>query len=225
KMIYEQTIGFITDQLAIDGPGNLWLATRSGHLMVFAIHPDQPTGYLQLLKDFSKELPFSSPRSITIDTGNNIWIGTRYDGIFKLKITDLKIQSVLQFSTSNGLTDNFVYTLGSDRNNNIWAGTQSGLDKIFLKDGDYIISNVSRNNNFFQSIRKIVSDDNNTVWALSNEGTILKISPYNKQLPSPPPVLISLLKVNDKLYTDPVSTFPYQQNNFLFSVASPSFTD
>ncbi len=225
KMIMKQRIENITDQFAIDKTGKLWLATRGNHLMVFTIHPDQPLKYLQLLKDYSAGLPFANPRSLAIDTNNNIWVGTRNKGILEMKFDGSQIHSFNQFTTRDGLTDNFIYALHIDEKNNVWVGTQTGLDKLFLKDGHYIISNISRSNNFFQTINKIVTNDDLTAWALTNEGSVFKISPILAKQSAPPPVLINLLKVNDRPINNSIYRFSYNENNFLFSVAAASFTD
>ena len=225
KMVMLQPIENLVDQFAVDGSGKLWLATRGNHLVVFSIHPDQPSRYLQLLKDYSSGLPFSGPRSMAIDTNNNVWIGTRYEGILKIQFNGLQLYAYTQFTTHDGLTDNFIYTLHIDKKNNLWAGTQTGLDKIFLKNGHSIISNLSRSNNFFQTISRIVTGNDCTAWALTSEGTLFKISPTFEKLPTPPPVLISLSRVNDLPVNSPVYNFSHNENNFLFNVAAPSFTD
>ncbi len=226
KLIYETSISYMVDQIICDKEGRLWLATRNNHLMVFAIHPEQPFQYLQLLKEYTSELPEINPRCITLDTSDNVWIGTRYNGVNKLEFDGLKLRKVTEFSTQNGLTDNFVYSINCDENNTIWVGTQTGLDKIFQKNGRFITGNVSKNNNFFQAIRKIAITKNNTVWALTGEGSILKISPESSyNFSSNPHFLFTSIQVNNQSYSDSLSIFSYWQNNFSFNVAALSFID
>lgn len=215
----------MSDQLAIDKSGRVWAATRNNHLMAFSLHPENPHQYLQLLKDYSGALPFVYPRSLAIDTSNNVWIGTRSDGIYKIILNNLNIQTITHLTERNGLTDNFIVTLRIDKNNNVWAGTQSGLDKIFLKDGKYVISNISKNNNFFQTIPRIICCNNLTTWALTSEGSLFKILYDAPQTTSPPPVLISLNKVNNQQADNSNFHFSYKENNLFFNVAAPSFTD
>jgi signal transduction histidine kinase/ligand-binding sensor domain-containing protein len=226
KILLKYPTGSIADQMAIDRSGRLWLITRNDQLLVFTLHPEAPSRYLQLQEDYSKELPDLAPRSIMIDKKNNVWVGTRYHGIYFLRFKDLRLDSVMQFTTKDGLTDNFVYTITCDSSNNIWAGTQTGLDKLFLKNGRYIIGNVSRNNDFFQSIHKIVIAKDNTVWALSNEGTVLKVSPVTLQHSySIPQLSFTDMKVDGNSFTVTSAKFSFNQNNFSFSVAAPSFID
>lgn len=226
KVIYQFPTRLLGDQSALDRSGRLWLITRSSQLLLFSLHPETPSHYLQLLKDYSKDFPHLDPRSIMIDNNNDVWIGTRYRGIIHLKLDGIKIDSINQFNTAVGLTDNFVYTLACDSSGNIWAGTQTGLDKLFLKDHHYIIGNVSRNNNLFQPIHQIVVTKDNTVWALSDEGTVLKISPttFNSLL-APPQLVIREIKVDNRLIASPTKQFSFNQKNFSFRVAAPSFLD
>lgn len=225
KQLMNYRLSYGIDQMSFDSEGRLWMATRDNHLLVFTLHPEQPEKYIQLQKDYFKQLPNISPRSITVDKNNNVWIGTRYDGLYRLSFSKNKLISHTQFTTKNGLTDNFIYNLHCDDNNNVWIGTQTGLDKIFLKDGQYIISNTSKTYNFFQSVVKITTQKNNTVWALTNEGNILKVSPASQPFPEMAPSLLLSLKINNKEYENTKNSFSYSDNNLSFHVAAPSFTD
>jgi len=226
KWLSETRISFMTDRMIIDHQGRLWIAPRDNHVSVFTIHPGEPGNYLQLLKDYAKELPDMGPRSLAEDKQGNIWIGTRYNGVYRLELSGLQLVSVKQFTTHDGLTDNFIYSMACDNNNVMWVGTQSGLDKIFLKGGHYVISNVSKSNGFFQAIRQIVITNDNTLWGLTSEATILKVEQTSpRDSLAAPALLLSLLEVNNDPVNELSSTFSYHQNNFTFNVAAPSFLD
>lgn len=226
KTLMNYKIGYAVDQMTIDQKGRLWIATRNNHIMVFGIQPEHPASYLILLKDFSKELPDVSPRSITVDRQNNLWIGTRYNGLYHFWLNDLQILRNDQYTTKNGLTDNFISTLACDSANTVWVGTQTGLDKIFMSKGSYVIGNISKNNNIFLTVTKIQITKSGTVWALNNDGTILKIIPSAATLPlQQPSFLLTSIKVNDQVFNEGVTSFSYKQNNFSFTVAAPSFAD
>lgn len=225
KLIYQYSMNDMADQLTADTQGRLWFATRGNHLMVFSLHPEHPEQYLQLLHDYKKELPDISPRCISIDTKGNVWLGTRANGVYRIGLDDLKLRSITEFTTQNGLTDNFVYSIDCDNSNTVWIGTQTGLDKIFWKNGRWLIGNVSKSNNFFQSIHKIVNTKNNTIWALTTEGSILKITPSSPSFSATPQFLFTTLQINNQAYHDSSKIFSYQQNNLSFSVAALSFFD
>ena len=226
KFVSRKAISFMSDKVLVGSQQRLWIAPRDNHISVFSLHPERPQQYLELIKDFSNELPDMSPRSITEDKQGNIWIGTRYNGVYKLELSGLQLRSIRQFSTRDGLTDNFVYSMACDNSNNIWIGTQSGLDKIFFKNGQTVISNISKGNGFFQAIREIQVTADNTVWALTSEGTILKVEQtVTPVVLNSPPLLLNLLEVNDSPVNDTITAFSHRQNNFSFNVAAPSFFD
>ena len=229
RHVMDYYISYAADQMTFDRSGRLWVVTRDDHLLVFTLHPKEPLRYLQLEKEFLKELPAQmSARSITVDNEGNVWIGTRYKGLYYLKLKNFQIVSTQQFTAKNGLTDNFIYHLHCGSDNTIWVGTQTGLDKIFWKGDRYIISNISKTYNYFQTILRIVTTTDNTVWALTSEENILRISstPVSSTAPAPPPpLLLTSLQVNNRDQPFSVNRFSYHENNLSFYVAAPSFTD
>lgn len=226
RIIFERRLSYMADHLAIDSKGKLWLATRNNYIQVYTINPSRSSSYLQLEKEFNKGLPAMNPRSITVDQQNHVWVGTRYNGLYQFKYDGSSLQLVKQYTTKEGLTDNFIYTLLSCSDNTIWIGTQTGLDKIFLKNGHYIISNPGKNNNIFQSVFKIRAGTDGTVWAMNNDGSLVKIVPESPAaINYSPSLLLTSIKVNDSLPANASRKFSYRQNNFSFSVAATSFLD
>src|SRR5207302_8875094 len=106
--------------------------------------------------DFIKGLPEMYPRAIAVDSVNSIWLGTRYDGLYHIKLNGSKLELLKHYSIKEGLTDNFIYAITCDRENNLWVGTQSGLDKIMMSNNNYFITNISKNNNIFQAVYNII---------------------------------------------------------------------
>jgi signal transduction histidine kinase/ligand-binding sensor domain-containing protein len=226
RLLTQYRISSMTDKMLLDHQLRLWVPTRDDHLLLFTLHPEQPGHYLQLIKDFKPELPPLGIRAITQDQSGNLWIGTRNNGVYRLEIAGTRLNGTRQFTTHDGLTDNFVYTIAADNNDNIFVGTQSGLDMIFRKNGTYVVSNISKSNNYFQAIRQVAVTPDNTVWALTGEQSLLKFKPGQAARQAlPPPVLLTLQEINGKAFTGSVNSFSYRDNNFSFSVAAPSFFD
>lgn len=227
RCLMEHPVSYATDQLCLDAEGRLWLATRTNNLMVFTLHPEEPQRYLQLQREYTKELPPQlHPRSMAVDGDGNVWMGTRYNGLYRLAFKNDSLVSIQQFTTKNGLTDNFIYHLHCDRNNTVWIGTQTGLDKIYRKGNRYIIGNISKTHNFFQSVLQIVSTTNGTVYALTNEGHLLKVETSGEALSSSPPsLLLTSLRVNNQEWRSNDKSFTSHQNSLSFQVAAPSFID
>jgi signal transduction histidine kinase/ligand-binding sensor domain-containing protein len=225
KIMAEYPVSYVVDQLIIDHDGRLWVITRNNNLMLFTLHPDSPIEYLQLVKDYSGAIRNLGVRSIAEDKKNNIWLGSRYNGLYRLEFKNLKVASVKQFTRQDGLTDNFVYSITCDKNNTLWIGTQNGLDKIFLKDGHYIIGNTGRVNNLFQTVQKIVITENNTVWALTMEGSLIYVHSDEHRAAFTPQLSFTSFFVNEGQRLDSANEFAYNENNLSFSVAAPSYVD
>lgn len=226
RLVMKYQMGHATDQLFLDKAGRIWMTTRDNLIHAFTLHPDQPSKYLQPLPGFPKYIPSLDPRALTIDTSYNIWVGTRFNGIYRYQLKDTQLVAVAHYTTENGLTDNFVSSLASDSSDAIWAGTQTGIDKIYWKNNRYIIANVSKSNNFFQFVYRLVVAADNSVWGLTREA-ILKVNQQASPpvASTPPPLMMTALEVNNQPYHGAAGNFLYNQNNFSFSVAAPSFVD
>lgn len=211
----------------LDKKNMLWVISRGKGLTVFSIHPERPLSYLQLEMQFEAELEKASPRCMAVDNNEQLWIGTRYNGLMAFELKDGKLKKTQQFQTQNGLTDNFITTLACDGNNNVIAGTQTGLDRLVkLTDNSYRVENITKSNNIFAYINYVWTQ-NNAAFAFTNSGNILRVEPVPlSKSPVEPQLLIEEMKVNGKLVstTSPVK-LEYYQRNLSFSVAAPTFID
>ena len=90
-------------------------------------------------------------RAIYLDAENNLWIGTKGDGILKMhdfNSNQTMTSSGLEYinSENSNLTDNSVYAFCKGSNNTLWIGTENGLNYYSfvnkqLKKGNLIIGN------------------------------------------------------------------------------------
>lgn len=113
------------------------------------------------------------------DRNENYWFATE-NGVFKKKR-----KSIRHYSEKDGLPHNFIYQIAVDKNNIVWIATQKGLA--------YIESNISYNFDHHskkkwiysddsahqilinQSIRRVIVDDENSVWVGSWDGGLFRI--------------------------------------------------
>ena len=77
------------------------------------------------------EMKSSDIYALLVDQKGNLWIGTGGGGV--LRLTDGKFTA---FTTADGLSNNFVLSLGEDRDHAIWMGTEGGGVNRF-KDGKF----------------------------------------------------------------------------------------
>jgi signal transduction histidine kinase/ligand-binding sensor domain-containing protein len=227
KKILSYPLGYLSDGFVITPDNHLWMVTRAKKIFLFRIHPENPSHYLELIKIYNKELPNMSPRSIAVDKIGNVWIGTRDRGLFCLSFKGDSLLSWKQISSKDGLSDDFISYLHSDEDNNIWACSEEGLDKIQFYNGKLTIENVTRSNNIYRNISKIQTDHRGIQWAIAGQG-VIKIEPAEKGRSNFQPKIIfrdvyeGRTRIND---WSRIPSFLYNQNNLNFSIAAPSFID
>ncbi|MEP6676236.1 MAG: two-component regulator propeller domain-containing protein [Ferruginibacter sp.] len=227
--IYQQKIKYYPDEAALDSKGRLWFASRADELYVMQPSPDNPDNYLQLIHDFSTDVKIPSPRAVTIDKADNVWIGTRESGLYCFAVNEkLQLTLLKHITKKEGLTENFITWLYCDKAGTIWSGTSSGLDKITVTRDNYIIENITQSANLYPYISKIVENKENNILAVTQNASLLKIGTASKNTFSfTPEFFIVSIKAGDSIFqhANAVQQFTYKENNIIFKVASPSFYD
>ena len=226
--ISSEPVNYLADQLTIDNANRIWVATRSNELFCFEITGDGVNKKLSLLKKFDSILPGSSPRSVVADRSGNIWVGSRDWGLYCFQFdADLNVTLTRQATSQNGMSENFVYYLFCDNDNNIWACTPSGLDKIKTDKDNFLVENVTRSNNIYLPIYKIQQTAKGLFWILTSAG-VITYDPNKKIVNDWKPRLsFSDILINNSNKT-PLSSngeLKYFQNNILFHLSAPTFID
>src|ERR1051325_3037411 len=70
-------------------------------------------------------------RCMVLDAAGYLWVGTQGSGISRISIYGSQY-IVKNFSTGNGLTSSNIYLLTLDNEGNLFAGSETGVDKISL---------------------------------------------------------------------------------------------
>ena len=181
---------------------------------------------LHLLKKIDSITP-NSPRSITVDRDGNIWIGTRNQGIFYFSFDGLTIRSVRNITAKDGLSEDFIARLFTDQDNNIWACSPTGLDKIRIANNNILIENVTKGNNLYLPTLKVVQSANGMIWILSNAGIVT----YDPNRPAatdwkPKLDFFDIVYSNKGEQAIPQNgELKYFQNNLAFHLSAPTYID
>jgi serine phosphatase RsbU (regulator of sigma subunit)/streptogramin lyase len=107
-----------------DSRQNVWIATNSNAILTInqLIHPQQEEK--RLLTGQVSETEFLC---VTEDSNGNIWAGTNGAGVF---LFDRSKDTVIRFSSQEGLKSDFCYALAKDNYNHVWVGHRLGISRI-----------------------------------------------------------------------------------------------
>ncbi|GEM_PF-275566 len=161
-----------------DQKGNFWVGTYQGGLNRYDAENNKFIIYnsVQGLDFTLSQFPIID---MVQDANQNIWIGTRGNGLYYFRPSDkAKAGSELFYHISaadtakNRLFDNFITDLFLDQSNHrLWVGSESGLSCIDLSTLE--IKSYSHSNGFpGDLVQSIVSIHENELWISSRKGII-----------------------------------------------------
>lgn len=189
------------NDLHIDKKGRIWFATRDYGIGFF-----KDDNSIHTISDKDGLLD-NHIRSLTEDEDGNLWIGMASKGICRLKLynNSFIVEDYKSFSYLNNLknrqtlTSNNVYLLQVDIDQNLWVGTELGLDKISFDN----TRNVSKIKHFGKSDgftgieicqNSSLLDSTENIWF----GTMNGLTKHNPSSISnnPVPPIVNITNVN-----------------------------
>ena len=92
---------------------------------------------------------WSCCQSIAIDTVNQVvWVGTRHGGLFSFDIEKEEFRHFTIENSENILSSNYINALSFDKYNQLWVGSDSGINIIRTDDYESKLSYVSTRKDF-----------------------------------------------------------------------------
>ncbi len=159
--------------------------------------------------NFNAYLPEKTIRSLHVDAKRNIWIGTRYSGLVRLYQDSLNGNYKTQiFDRSDGFISDFIKSIDSDQDGNIWVGTHAGIEKLIQTEDGYRIFSFSRVHNFFATVVDIAVGPDNTLWCSTTSG-IVRIEDRMYETAPPSEVYIMSVSTAKKALTYPLQELPF----------------
>ncbi|HEX6192154.1 MAG TPA: triple tyrosine motif-containing protein, partial [Chitinophagaceae bacterium] len=167
-------------------------------------------------------------RSILLDSKNDLWIGTRFGGLFRLRTTDERLP-VQNISAQAGLQCTRVTDIREDSNNELWVSTCNGVYRYSRSAANWHSFNTADGLHASEIFSTYASPSANKCWSLSETGlTVFEISDKTRSLP--PLVNITGIHVLGEEDTSALNTQqardyrPYE-NSIGFEFAAASYTD
>ncbi|MBR6251468.1 MAG: response regulator [Bacteroidales bacterium] len=125
----------------IDSNGTLWVTTTNGVCSASAkqLNSDKIDFKLYTHQTDANSLSYNDVNMILEDRHHNIYMSTDGGGFNKLEFGKDGSAHFTAYTLSDGLCNNFVYSITEDNDGNIWVATENGLSK-FNTDTEAIIS-------------------------------------------------------------------------------------
>ncbi len=181
---------FVQKLLLDTARNELWIGTRYNG--VYVLRENSVSQFA--LIDSTEEIS-----SLAMDYQRNIWIGTRNKGVFRWDYS-----SIRQFSEKDGLVSNLTYILYPDSHNNLWIGSNLGLDRLDLEALSRREKNYIRHYGSDEGLVDLETNLNGVIddelgFLLSTNGGLLKYEQDADKLNSvPPKVRITGLKLRSQ---------------------------
>lgn len=102
-----------------------------------------------------------------------IWVGTQVEGVAVLDMSSDTPAVIKSYSRLNGLPDNQVIDMASDKEGNVWIITKGGLSMVSRKDG--ILRNFDRYSGI-EGVNCIEISDNGEIY-LGGTGAVYRFKP------------------------------------------------
>ncbi|AUC81025.1 hybrid sensor histidine kinase/response regulator transcription factor [Lacinutrix sp. Bg11-31] len=179
------TFGTVREIIKDHKNQRLWVATTRGLRMLnlktfdpkqpkFKVFRYNPNDINSISGDFLK--------GMTLDYNNNIWGATYGYGIFRLEIKNNDNIKITRYENNpvnkNSLQSNVTMCVKTDRQNNVWIGTQGGLTKLYFNNNNYtnpVFTNYNKNSSKKESLSNnsvydILIDKNDSIWLGTRHG-------------------------------------------------------
>ncbi|MGD8305739.1 MAG: two-component regulator propeller domain-containing protein, partial [Ignavibacteria bacterium] len=118
-----------------DSFGNIWIGTRLDGL--YKVDPNkQPMNILKIPEIFKTNSPLDKVNAVAkSEKGNDVAIGTAGLGVFWQNIETGKHKNYRYEKNSNSISSNNIFSLTIDADNNLWVGSDAGLDQVNQLNG------------------------------------------------------------------------------------------
>ena len=167
-------------------------------------------------------------RSILFDEKNNLWVGTRFGGIYKLVMKGNELE-VIDCNEASGITCTRVTDIAAENNKAVWFATCNGIYRYHHQTQKWTHYNTSDGLLNAEVFSIAVDARNDVIWALTAQGlTRMKIN--GSSATAPPLVNITAVDVAGHPDTSAFNLiqpakYNYSQNSIRFEFAGASFID
>ncbi|MCC2617099.1 EAL domain-containing protein [Aestuariibacter halophilus] len=118
------------------------------------------------------------------DRHNNLWLSTRYDGALYWSPKSTRFTNIVNTRGENAsLSTNDVWSVAQSTDNELWIGTNNGLNRYDLDSGDidsFLVNDDKKAVYSDSSIEQIMPASDGTLWLVSAAG-LQRFDPTNSE--------------------------------------------
>ncbi|WP_299552455.1 two-component regulator propeller domain-containing protein [Seonamhaeicola sp.] len=152
-------INNVINKLEVDENNVLWIGTVGG-LCTFHIKKQQ-------FFKANKSLDNKDITAIYADgSDGSVWIGTRKSGLYRIVKPNEEEETFEHFfyqpDQANVINDNTILSIAKDRHDNLWVGTEKGLNRMYLSTSDS--KNFMSVKGFNRPVEAMLLDNKEKFW-------------------------------------------------------------
>ncbi|OEK08804.1 hypothetical protein A8C32_00580 [Flavivirga aquatica] len=165
--------------------------------------------------------------SIYQESQNSLWIGTEGDGLYNYNTTT---KESTRYSLQNGLSNEVIYAILPDDNNNIWLSTNKGLSRLNLDTKQFknFEETDGLQGNEFNYGAYLKTKNNDLIFGGTNGFTVFNPNEIKKDAFIPPIAITSFHVRNKpfKIVTDSLKSIKlkHNENDFSFNFVALSYS-
>jgi signal transduction histidine kinase/ligand-binding sensor domain-containing protein len=162
----------LIETIVQDAQGSLWIGTD------FGLYRRFPDGAVEEYK-LSGKTPATFVNTLFIDSKKNVWVGTRFNGLYKLTnyATANDATSVKPLTAQDGLGSNWIASIFECSDGTLWVGTNAGLSKAVQtkrSDGLRFESYTTAQGLSDAEVWAIGEDESGSLWLGTANGGAMK---------------------------------------------------
>ncbi|MUH37653.1 response regulator [Zobellia amurskyensis] len=151
--------------LTVLNSNEIWVGLWGG-----GIHIITPEQNMTAFKRKAASVLFGKNVSVMhLDQNQNLWIGTRGDGLFKINLIDEDIK-VFNPSLDDGLSSNAILCLLEDEQSNMWIGTRGGGLNFYNIEDQTIKSYGKTEGLVSTTVASVAIDNAQNLWLSTRDG-------------------------------------------------------
>lgn len=211
---------YFTDNIITGNRNELIAITRNATIWTYSLDADSLKG-----KQLESRLSQLDPRCAIRWNQDTICVGTRFQGILFLVIENGRVRETGRISSRHGLSNNFVIALAK-KNNQLYAGTGTGFDRITMNRQDTTVQNLGAANHLYVSFNWVLSNNMDELYALSSDNQLWQVVDHPPGRSGfVPAAWFREIEVNGNKRDESEQRFAYFRNNFRFAVSASCFTN